>query len=134
MGNNRKEIVARRKASFEQKLKDRLAVLAERGIKAPASDRDPIVKNLQAEIKAFKKRLARIAEIGKRTEDMARIKAEKAAAPKPEKGEGAKAEKKAAPAEAKAKKPKPEGEGKAPKKKPEEAKAAPAAPAKKDAE
>ncbi|MEN6560080.1 MAG: hypothetical protein ABFD52_04815 [Acidobacteriota bacterium] len=139
MGNKRKEIVTRQKAAFEQRLKDRLALLAGKGINAPKIDRDPIAKNLKAEIKALKKRLARIAEIDKRTEEMARTKAERAAAPKKEKEEGGKAAKpKAAPAEGKAKKPKAEsakgegkGEGKAPKKKPEEPKAEKApAPAK----
>jgi hypothetical protein len=137
MGIMRKEIVTRQKAAFEQKLKDRLAFLAGKGIKAPRTDRDPIIKNLKAEIRAVNRRLARIAEIGKRTEEMARIKAERAAAPKKEKGEGKAEKPKAAAAEGKAKKPKAEGakgegkgEAKAPKKKPEEAKPAPAAPAK----
>jgi hypothetical protein len=129
MGIMRKEIVNRQKAAFEQNLKDRLASLAGKGIKAPQTDRDPVVKNLKAEIRTVNRRLARIAEIDKRTEEMARIKAEKAAAPKKPKDEGAKAEKKGAPAEGKAKKPKAEGgkgEAKAPKKKPEEKKAEPA--------
>jgi len=133
MSLRRKEIVAHQKASFEQKLKDRLAFLAGKGIKSPQTDRDPIVKNLKANIKASKKRLARIAELEKRTEEMARIKAEKAAAPK--KGEEPKAAKpKAAPKEGKPKKEKPEGGKAAGKpaapKKAEEAKEAPAPPAK----
>ncbi len=131
MSLRRKEIVAAQKASFEQKLKGRLAKLAVKGIKDRKADRDPIVKNLKAEIKASTKRLARIAELDKRTEEMARIKAEKAAAPK--KGEETKAAKaKPAPKEGKPKKEKPEGakgEAKPPKKKPEGAKEAPAAPA-----
>ena len=131
MGIKRKEIVTRQKASFEQKLKDRLALLAGKGINAPQVDRDPIAKKLKAEIKAINKRLARIDEIAKRTEEMARIKAEKAAAPKKGKDEAGKAAKpKAAGAEGKAKKPKAEGakgEAKAPRKKPEEPKAEKAA-------
>lgn len=131
MSLRRKEIVTAQKASFEQRLKDRLAKLAEKGIKDRQADRDPIVKNLKSEVKASTKRLARIAEIDKRTEEMARVKAERAAAPKKE--EEAKAPKgKPAAKEGKPKKEKPEGakgEAKPPKKKPEEAKAAPAAPA-----
>jgi len=129
MGINRKEIVSRQKAAFEQKLKDRLASLAGKGLKGRQTDRDPIVKNLKAEIRTVNRRLARIAELDKRTEEMARIKAEKAAAPKKPKDEAVKPEKKGAPAEGKAKKPKAEGakgEAKAPKKKPEEKKAEPA--------
>ena len=131
MSSRRKEIVTAQKASFEQMLKGRLAKLAEKGIKGKQADRDPIAKNLKAEIKATAKRLAKIAELDKRTQDMVRIKAEKAAAPKKEEEPKA-AKPKAAPKEGKPKKEKPEGakgEAKPPKKKPEEAKEAPAVPA-----
>jgi len=134
MGIKRKEIVTRQKAAFEQKLKDRLALLAGKGVEEPQAGRDPIVRSLKASVKAANRRLARIAALAKRTEEMARIKADKAAAPKKPKDAGAKAEKKGAPAEGKAKKPKGEGakggEAKAPKKKAEEKKPEPAAPAK----
>jgi hypothetical protein len=143
MGLKRKQIVMRQKATFEQELKDRMSFLSGKGVKSPRTDKDPLVKELKADIKASNLRLRRIAEEEKRTEEMARIKAERAAAPKKEK-EAAKAEKpKAAAKEGKPKKVKaPEGaqgqkgpgsseEGKAPKKKAEEAKAAePAAPEK----
>jgi hypothetical protein len=115
MSLKRKQTLLDRKASFEQELTDRLARLAEKGIKSPKADKNPVVRKLKAEIKASKRRLARIAEIDKRTEEMARIKAEKAAAPKVT-PEGKPEKPKATPQEAKAKKPKsPEG-GKAPKK------------------
>lgn len=126
MSLRRKEIVTAQKASFERRLKDRLAKLAEKGIKGRPADRDPLVKNLKAEIKSSNKRLARIAELEKRTEEMARTKAEKAAAPKKEEEPKA-AKAKAAPKEGKPKKEKPEGakgEAKPPKKKPEEPKEA----------
>jgi hypothetical protein len=137
MSLKRKEIVAARKASFEKKLKDRLADLAGKGIKPPRADRDTVARMLKAEVKTLNKRLARIAELDKRTEELARAKAEKAAAPKKHE-EAAKAPKpKAAPKDGKPKKEKaPEGakgEAKPPKKKPEEAKEAPAAPAKPEA-
>jgi hypothetical protein len=139
MGLKRKQIVMRQKDAFEQELKDRLSFLSKKGIKAPQVDRDPIVKRLKADVKASKKRLAKIADLDKRTEDMIRIKAEKAAAPKKE--QAGKAEKaKAASQEGKAKKQKPAAEGakvpkkaespaeaKAPKKKAEEAKEEPPA-------
>jgi len=140
MGLKRKQIVMRQKDAFEQELKDRLSFLSKKGIKAPKVDRDPIVKRLKADIKASKKRLAKIADLDKRTEEMIRIKAEKAAAPKKE--QAGKAEKaKAASQEGKAKKPKAPVEGgakpqkkaeapaeaKAPKKKAEEAKEEPPA-------
>ncbi len=139
MGLKRKQIVMRQKDAFEQELKDRLSFLAQKGIKGRQVDRDPIVKRLKADVKASKKRLAKIADLDKRTEDMIRIKAEKAAAPKKE--QAGKAEKaKAASQEGKAKKQKPAAEGakvpkkaespaepKAPKKKAEEAKEEPPA-------
>jgi hypothetical protein len=116
MSFKRRQLLLDRKASFEQELKDRLARLAEKGIKPPKADKYPLIKKIKAEIKALNKRLARIDEIGKRTEEMARIKAEKAAAPKNEPQAGKPEKPKAAPQEAKAKKPKaPEG-GKSPKK------------------
>ena len=131
MGLKRKQIVTLQKATFEKDLKDRMARLSEKGIKGRQADRDPIVRRLKADIKASMKRLSRIAEDEKRTEEMARTKAERAAAPKKEK-EAAKAEKaKPAAKEGKPKKVKaPEGapgskppvspeEGKAPKKKTE---------------
>ena len=131
MSLRRKEIVSAQKASFEKKLKDRLAYLAGKGIKGKPADRDPIARNLKAEVKAATKRLARIAELEKRTEEMIRIKAEKAAAPKKE--EEPKAGKpKVAPKEGKPKKEKAEsakGEAKPQKKRPEEVKEAPSAPA-----
>jgi len=110
MGLRRKQIVTAQKASFEQNLKDRLARLAEKGIKGRQADRDPLVRQLKADIKATAKRLRKIVGDENRTEEMARIKAEKAAAPKKE-PESAKAGKaKAAPKEGKPKKAKaPEG-------------------------
>ena len=110
MGLKRKQIVTHQKATFESDLKVRMARLSEKGIKGRQADRDTLVKKLKADIKASNKRLSRIAEEEKRTEEMARIKAERAAAPKKE-AEAAKAEKaKAGPKEAKPKKAKaPEG-------------------------
>ena len=110
MGLKRKQIVMRQKATFEQELKDRLSSLSGKGIKSPQVDKDALVKKLKADIKASNRRLRRIAENEKRTEEMAKIKAEKAVAPKKEQ-EGAQAGKaKATTQEGKAKKPKaPEG-------------------------
>lgn len=131
MGLKRKQIVTLQKATFEKEMKDRMARLSEKGIKGRQADRDPIIRRLKADIKASSKRLRRIAEDETRTEEMIRVKAEKAAAPKKEK-EAAKAEKaKPAAKEGKPKKAKaPEGaqgpkapgspeEGKAPQKKTE---------------
>lgn len=134
MGLMRKQMLMRQKARFEHTLKDRLSFLSGKGVKPPRADKDTIVRKLQADLKAVNKRLRVVAASEKRTEEMAKIKAERAAAPKKEqeavkgekpkkaaeegKGKKVKAEKKAAPPKA------PEG-GKGPKttESPEEGKA-----------
>jgi hypothetical protein len=86
MGLRRKQILMKQKASFEHELKVRLSFLSGKGIKSPKADKDPLVRKLQADIKAANKRLRLIAANEKRTEEMAKIKAERAAAPKKEEG------------------------------------------------
>ncbi|HUT08570.1 MAG TPA: hypothetical protein VMY15_06975 [Candidatus Latescibacteria bacterium] len=116
MGLQRKQMLIRQKARFEQTLQDRLSFLSGKGIKSPKADKDTIVRKMQADLKAANKRLRVIAASEKRTEEMAKIKAEKAAAPKKEqeagkgekpkkaaeegKGKKIRAEKKAAPPKA----------------------------------
>ena len=134
MGLRLKQTIMRQKASVANGLQDRLAFLSGKGIESPKADKDTIVRKLKADIKAANNRLRLIAENEKRTEENAKRKAERAAAPrkwqedskaeKPKKaaeegkGKKVKAEKKAAPSKA------PEG-GKAPKtaESPEEGKA-----------
>jgi hypothetical protein len=104
MGLKRKQMIMRQKASFEHELQDRLSFLSGKGIKSPKADKDTLVRKLQANIRAVNKRLRLIADNEKRTEEMAKIKAERAAAPQKEQ-EGGKGEKsKKAPEEGKGKK------------------------------
>jgi len=115
MGLKRKQVQLRHKAEFEQDLQNRLSFLSGKGIEAPQADRDPIVRKLKAEIREAKNRLRRIADHDKRTEEMAKIKADRAAAPAQEK-EAGKAEKpKKTPEEGKEKKVKGEKKSAAPK-------------------
>lgn len=115
MSLKRKQIQLRQKAYFEQLLENRLSFLSGKGVEAARIDKDPLVKKFKADVRAVNNRLRLIAANEKRTEELARIKAEKAAAPEKEK-EAAKAEKpKKAPEEGKAKKPKPEKKPAAPK-------------------
>ncbi len=104
MESNRKQVLKKQKDYFEQKLKDRLAFLSEKGIKPPQAGKDTIVRKFEATIRAVKRRLRTIADNEKRTEELAKMKADRAAAPK--KGEeGGKGEKsKKAPDEGKGKK------------------------------
>jgi len=92
MGLKRKQVLMRQKAYFEQKLLDRLSLLSGKGIESPKADKDTLVKNLQGNIRAVKRRLRVIAGDEKRTEELAKMKAERAAAPQKEK-EGGKGEK-----------------------------------------
>jgi len=92
MGLMRKPMLMRQKARFEHTLKDRLSFLSGKGIKSPKAEKDTIVRKLQADLKAVNKRLRVITASEKRTEEMAKIKAERAAAPKQEQ-DGGKGEK-----------------------------------------
>jgi hypothetical protein len=110
MGLKRKQMLLRQKTYFEHELANRLSSLSEKGIESKRMDKDPLVRELKADVKAVAARLKAIANSDKITEDMAKARAAKAAAPAPVKEKAAgKAEKpKKAPAEAKEKKPKAE--------------------------
>ena len=115
MGLKRKQMLMRQKAYFEQKLKDRLSFLSGKGIMSPKIDKDPLVKKSQANIRAVNNRLRLIVDNEQRTEEMAKIKAERAAAHQKEQ-EGGKGEKpKKAPEEGKGKKKKAEKKAAPPK-------------------
>ena len=81
MSLRRKQMQMRQKASFEQKLQNRLSFLSGKGIEPPKSNKDPLVKKLKANIRAMNRRLRLIADNEKRTKEMVKIKAERAAAP-----------------------------------------------------
>jgi len=116
MGLKRKQMLMRQKAYFEHELQDRLSFLSGKGIKSPKADKDTLVRKMQANIRTVNKRLRLIADNEKRTEEMAKTKAGRAAAPQKEqeggkgehlkkaaeegKGKKIKAEKKAAPPKA----------------------------------
>ncbi len=103
MGLKRKQMLMRQKVYFEQELQNRLSFLSGKGIVSPKADKDTLVRKLQANIRAMNRRLRLIADNEKRTEEIAKIKAERAAAPL-KKQEGDKAEKpKKAPEEGKEK-------------------------------
>src|SRR3989304_4448279 len=120
MGLRRVQMLIQHRVYFEHKLKDRLSFLSGKGTKSPKADKDTLLRKLEANIRAVNNRLRVIADNKKRTEEMAKIKEGRAAAPQkeqeggrgekpkkaPEEGKGKKikAEKKAAPPKA------PEGE------------------------
>ena len=89
MASKLKTTQLKRKEQYERRLKTRLALLSERKTDPSMINKDPLVKNLRANIEATDARLKAIAKIEQRTAELAKIKAEKA--------EAAKAEKAAAP-------------------------------------
>jgi hypothetical protein len=102
MGLKRKQMLMQQKADFEHKLQDRLSFLSGKGIKSPKADKDTLVRKLQANIRAVNNRLRLIADNEKRTEEMAKLKAERAAAPQKEQEGGKGGKPKKAPEEGKA--------------------------------
>ena len=125
MGSRNKEAQGRQKASFERRLEERLSFLAKKGVESPGIEKDALVKKLRANIRAINDRLKAIANNEKRTEELAKIKAEKAALPPLPKDKAAGKEKppKEAPEEGKEKKKKKEKEkGQEKEQKPEEEK------------
>jgi hypothetical protein len=81
MGSKHRQAQNGRKASFERNLKNRLALLLSKGIESREIDKDALVKKLRANIKAINNRLKAIDASEKKTAELARMKAEKAAAP-----------------------------------------------------
>jgi len=115
MGSMRKQMLLKQRASFEQTLRERLSFLSGKGIQEAKVDKDTIVRKLKADIRAVNNRLKTVAENEKRTEEMARIKAERAALPRDQEASKGGKPMKAAKEEGKGKKMKTEG-GKSPKK------------------
>jgi len=127
MDSKRKQIHVRQKEYYSRLLRDRLSFLAAKGIPAPKAAKDTLARKWRAAVKAIDRRLKLMAEHEKRSEEMARIKAERAAAPKkeeapPKEPAGDKAAKPKKTAEGKDK------EGKEKKPKPEKKPAPPKAP------
>jgi hypothetical protein len=66
-----------RKEQYERRLANRLALLSEKKTEPSMIAKDPLVKNLRANIKASDLRLKAIAKIEQRTAELAKKKAEK---------------------------------------------------------
>ncbi len=84
MGSKQRQTQTGQKESFERMLKNRLDFLTEEGIESRKIDRDKLVRKLRGNIGAINTRLKAIDANEKKTEELARVKAEKAAAPKKE--------------------------------------------------
>jgi hypothetical protein len=103
MGSKQRQAQNGQKASFERNLKDRLTILSGRGIESSEVDKDNLVKKFRANIKAINNRLRAIDANEKKTEELARLKVEKAAAPRKDPDAIKEKKVKAAPAAAKEK-------------------------------
>jgi len=77
MASKLKQTQLRRKEQYERRLNTRLALLDERKTDSSKIDKDPLVKNLRANIVATELRLKAIAKIEQRTAELAKAKAEK---------------------------------------------------------
>jgi len=84
MGSNQKQTQIGQKEFYERKLKNRLASLSKEGIESKKTNRDPLVKKFRAKVEAINTRLGAIDVIEKKNEELARMKLEKANAPRKE--------------------------------------------------
>ena len=85
MGSKSKENRLDQKVFWETELNRRLEILAESGIESSAIVKDTAVKKLRAKLRKTDGRLRVISKAEEKVEEMAQLKAEKLAAPKPEK-------------------------------------------------
>jgi hypothetical protein len=77
MASKLKATQQKRKEQYERRLAKRLALLSEKKIDPSRINKDPLVKNLRADIEASNARLKAIAKIEERTAELAKRKAEK---------------------------------------------------------
>ncbi len=117
MASTTMEVRQAQKASLEKELAGRLAVLKARGLEEKDTAKDPVLKNLRARMKQAIARISAIEKKSRRSEELEKIKAEKAAQPKEQPEEKPKEKAKAAKAD---KGEKPPAKEKAPKKKKKE--------------
>ena len=100
MGSKEKTVRVDQKRYWDEKLKERLSMLTDKGIKPEMVAKDTTVRKLRAKIRETDKRLKAIEGKEKKSEEMAKIKAEKLAAPKIDKAKKKKLDEKQ-PAESK---------------------------------
>lgn len=115
MGSKQKETVLGHKDYFEVKLNERRSYLAEKGLDPKMITKDGIVKKIKSKIRETNVKHKAIAAIERKTEELARLKAERLAAAQKEK-EGKDKKPKGAPEKGK------KSERKAPKESPEKGK------------
>ncbi len=90
MGSKTKPTRETQKTNWEIKLNQRISILAEKGIESEQIAKDPGVRKIRAKLRKTQGRLKAIADSEKKADELFRIKAEKKAGPKKEKGKKAK--------------------------------------------
>ena len=85
MASKDKQVRLDQKSYLEEKLNQRLTVLAGKGLLPERIAKDVTVRKIRAKMRKTEGRLKVIAELEKKTEEKARIKVEKTALPKKEK-------------------------------------------------
>jgi len=85
MASKDKQVRLDQKSYLEEKLNQRLTVLAGKGLLPEKIAKDVTVRKIRAKMRETEGRLKAIAELEKKMEEKARIKAEKMALPKKEK-------------------------------------------------
>jgi hypothetical protein len=85
MASKSKEARLDQRAYWEQKLSDRLSILGSRGVDSSRVNKDVAVRKIRARLRETQNRLNSIESLEKKIEGMARLKAEKMAAPKEDK-------------------------------------------------
>ena len=93
MASKEKAARLEQKVHWDEKLNQRLSLLADKGTDSEKIAKDTTVRQLRAKIRETDKRLRAIEEKEKKIEAMAKIKAEKLAVPKKEKGKKGKTSK-----------------------------------------
>ena len=86
MASKSKEAREGQKEYWGNKLNQRLSFLADKGFEPGKIAKDNTVRKIRAKIRETESRLKAIAGVEKKAKEMTRIKAEKAAVPKEEKG------------------------------------------------
>jgi len=86
MASKEKAARLEQRTYWEEKLNQRLSLLADKGAESQKISKDTTVRKLRAKMRETDKRLKAIQGKEKKTEEMAKIKAEKLAAPKKEQG------------------------------------------------
>lgn len=90
MGSKSRQVREDQKTYWEDRLRERLSFLADKGVDAAQTSKDRAVRKIRARLRETNDRLAAIENREKRSQAMARVKEEKQSAPKKKKARGRK--------------------------------------------